>query len=126
VPVATFEELGPGDVLFIDSSHVSKTGSDVTWLYLSVLPRLRCGVRVHVHDIWLPHDYPREWVVRRGYYWNEQYLLQALLARNANVFRVRFGCNYANLRFPDLVTRALGFTTRVGFGGASFWFEIAS
>jgi hypothetical protein len=126
VPLATFQALGAGDVLFIDSSHVSKTGSDVNTLFLTVLPVLRPGVRVHVHDIWLPQDYPRDWVLRLGYHWNEQYLLQALLARNGGVFRVVFGCNYASLRFPDLVGKALGFPAGPGFGGASFWFEIAS
>jgi hypothetical protein len=126
IPVSTFQDLGEGDLLFIDSSHVSKTGSDVNWLVLTVLPQLRPGVRVHVHDIWLPQDYPRRWVVNLGYHWNEQYLLHALLARNSAVFRVRFGCNYANLRFPDLVKNGLGSTTRFGFGGASFWFDIVS
>lgn len=121
--MSTFTDLGDGDLLCIDSSHVSKTGSDVNWLYLTVLPQRRPGVRVHVHDIWLPQEYPREWVVRPGYPWNEQYLLHALLARNAGVFRVRFACNSANLRVPDLAKTALG---GPGFGGASFWFEIAS
>ena len=123
VPLSTFTDLNAGDLLFIDSSHVSKTGSDVNWLFLTVLPQLRPGVRVHVHDIWLPQDYPRDWVVGLGYHWNEQYVLQALLARNGGVFRVLFGSNYAILRFPDLVKHALG---GPGFGGASFWFEIAS
>ena len=121
--MSPFTAVHAGELLFIDASHVSKSGSDVIWLYLTVLPPLRPGVRVHVHDIWLPPYYPREWVFRLGYHWNEQYLLHALLARNGGVFRVRFGCNYANLRFPDLVKNAL---SGPGFGGASFWFEIAS
>lgn len=126
VPLDVFRDLEAGDILFIDSSHVSKTGSDVNMLFLTVLPQLRAGVRVHVHDIWLPQDYPRDWVVRLGYHWNEQYLLQALLSRNREVYRVLFGCHYASLRFPELVGKALGFPSGPGFGGASFWFEIAS
>ena len=126
VPLNVFRDLEAGDILFIDSSHVSKTGSDVNMLFLTVLPQLRAGVRVHVHDIWLPQDYPRDWVVRLGYHWNEQYLLQALLSRNREVYRVLFGCHYASLRFPELVGKALGLPSGPGFGGASFWFEIAS
>ena len=62
VPLSVFEALETGDVLFIDSSHVAKTGSDVNYLFFEVLPRLKKGVRIHVHDIFLPHDYPKQWV----------------------------------------------------------------
>lgn len=126
VPLSTFDALQAGDVLFIDSSHVSKTGSDVNMLLLTVLPRLRPGVRVHVHDIFLPQDYPRDWVLKLQYHWNEQYLLQALLARNSSVFRVLFGSHYAHLRFPRLVGAALGLPSGPGYGGGSFWFEVVS
>lgn len=56
VSLNVFADLEAGDVLFIDSSHVSKTGSDVNYLYFEVLPRLTAGVVVHIHDIFLPHD----------------------------------------------------------------------
>jgi predicted O-methyltransferase YrrM len=78
VPVAQFEELEPGDILFIDSTHVLKAGSDVVWLFLHVLPRLRPGVHVHVHDIFWPFEYPPEWLHERRD-WNELYLLRAML-----------------------------------------------
>jgi predicted O-methyltransferase YrrM len=73
-----FGGLGSGDVLFIDSSHVSKVGSDVNFLMLEVLPRLSSGVIVHVHDIFDSFEYPKEWVMN-GRAWNEAYLLRALL-----------------------------------------------
>ena len=76
---ASFSELNAGDILFIDSSHYVKTGSDVVYLFLEVLPRLTPGVVIHVHDIFLPYEYPREWVLNRDWDCNEQYLLQALL-----------------------------------------------
>ena len=57
-----FSQLGPGDVLFIDSSHTVKIGGDVNYLFLEVLPRLKPGVIVHVHDIFFPFDYRRDWV----------------------------------------------------------------
>lgn len=124
VPLECFAELEKGDVLFIDSSHVSKTGSDVNHLYFEVLPRLKPGVRVHVHDIFLPHDYPREWVIDERRSWNEQYVLRALLM-DSNAFKVTFGCRYAFHRYPDLVRAALALPGGRAFGGGSFWFERA-
>lgn len=117
VGAAVFSELEAGDVLFIDSSHVCKTGSDVTHLILNILPVLAPGVYVHIHDIFLPDDYPREWVVDENRCWNEQYLLQALLVDNPG-FEVVFGSSYAFLRLPDLVSSATGLPP---FGGGSFW-----
>src|SRR5262249_1946304 len=87
VELDVFAELEAGDVLFIDSSHVSKTGSDVNRIYFEIVPRLRPGVHVHVHDIFLPDDYPREWVLGENRSWNEQYLLRALLMYSTR-FRV--------------------------------------
>lgn len=74
-----FGPLRPGDMLSVDSSHRIRTGGDVPYLFLTVLPELPSGVLIHVHDVFLPFDYPEEWVVERRYGWNEQYLLQALL-----------------------------------------------
>ncbi len=119
---ALFEELQAGDLLFIDSSHVAKTGSDVNHLYFEVLPRLKPQVLVHVHDIFLPHDYPQAWAIDENRSWNEQYLLQALLMYSSG-FRVRFGCAYAFHRFPELVSRALALPGGRAFGGGSFWIE---
>jgi hypothetical protein len=85
VPLEEFASLRAGDLLFIDSSHVVRTGGDVTFLYLDVLPRLAPGVLVHVHDIQLPYDYPRVYADGESgprYFWTEQYLLQAFLAGN--------------------------------------------
>lgn len=121
VPLATFSELRRGDVLFIDSSHVAKTGSDVNYLYFEVLPRLAAGVRIHVHDIFLPHDYPPQWVLDENRSWNEQYVVRALLMYSS-AFRVEFGCSYAFHRFPDLVLDALASPQGHAFGGGSLWF----
>jgi predicted O-methyltransferase YrrM len=81
VPMERFTSLGPDDVLFIDSSHVAKVGSDVVHLVTSVLPRLRTGVRVHFHDVFWPFEYPEAWI-REGRAWNEDYLLKAFLQFN--------------------------------------------
>jgi predicted O-methyltransferase YrrM len=82
VPLETFASLGENDVLFIDSSHVSKIGSDVNRLYLDVLPVLAPGVLIHIHDVAGNLEYPREWF-DEGRAWNEQYLLRAFLMHNA-------------------------------------------
>lgn len=80
-----FEELEPNDLLFLDGSHRIFTNSDVTVFFLEVLPRLKPGVLVHVHDVFLPADYPPAWNMR-GY--SEQYLLGAMLLCGAPPFRV--------------------------------------
>ena len=121
-PLDVFTSLGPGDVLFIDSSHVAKTGSDVNFLVFEVLPRLRPGVRVHFHDVFLPLDYPWDWVVEENRSWNEQYVVRALLLFS-DAFRVVFGSSYAHARFPDLVGRALALPAGRSFGGGSLWIE---
>jgi predicted O-methyltransferase YrrM len=80
--LSLFETLRADDILFIDSSHVVSVGSDVVREYLQILPRLKPGVLVHVHDIFLPSDYPRHAVLENLWFWSEQYLLQAFLSFN--------------------------------------------
>jgi hypothetical protein len=82
IPVSYFESLKDGDILFIDSSHVSKVGSDVNYLFFEIIPRLNKGVLVHIHDIFLPEEYPKKWVIDEGRHWNEQYLVRAFLQFN--------------------------------------------
>ncbi|HWE34665.1 MAG TPA: class I SAM-dependent methyltransferase [Solirubrobacteraceae bacterium] len=79
---AEFGALRENDVLFIDSSHTVRVGGDVVHLLCEAVPRLAPGVLVHVHDIYLPYEYPREWFEQLRWYWAEQYLLQALLVGN--------------------------------------------
>jgi hypothetical protein len=120
LPMDMFGSLQAGDILFIDSSHVSKTGSDVNYLMLEVLPRLEPGVFIHIHDIFLPNEYKEEWVLEEGRSWNEQYLVQALLIHSSG-FEVVFGSNYAFLRFPEKVRDALALPGGQAFGGGSLW-----
>lgn len=117
VPLSAFEQLRDGDILFIDSSHVSKTGSDVNYIAFEILPRLRAGVTIHFHDIFFPQDYPADWVLDDGRSWNEQYLLRALLMYSTT-FEVLFGSAYAYYSFPELLARTLG---QPAFGGGSLW-----
>lgn len=82
VDLAVFDRLEAGDVLFIDSTHVVKTDSDVVHHVTRVLPRLKPGVLVHFHDIFYPFEYPERWVVENNQSWNELYYLQAFLTNN--------------------------------------------
>ena len=80
-PLEMFASLVSDDVLFIDSTHVLKLGSDVNYLFFQILPRLARGVYIHFHDIFYPFEYPIEWV-EAGFGWNETYLLRAFLEFN--------------------------------------------
>jgi len=120
VPLVEFEKLEPGDILFIDSSHVAKTGSDVNFLYFNVVPILKAGVHIHIHDIFLPNEYPETWVLNDNRSWNEQYLVRALLMYST-ALRVDFGCSYAFITFPHLVQKALALPSGRALGGGSLW-----
>jgi hypothetical protein len=84
VDLELFRSLEKNDILFIDSSHIVGIGSDVVREYLEILPQLRSGVLVHIHDIFLPSDYPRESVLNDLWFWSEQYLLHAFLSFNSS------------------------------------------
>ena len=120
IPLERFAELGDRDILFIDSSHMLKLDSDVQYLYLEVLPRLRPGVVVHAHDIFLPAEYPRAWVMENHWFWNEQYLLQAFLAFN-DAFEVLWAGSFMHLRHPaELADAFPSYDPRTRWPG-SFW-----
>jgi len=113
-----FSQLESGDILFIDSSHTVKIGGDVNYLFLEVLPRLRPGVIVHVHDIFLPFDYRRDWVMEEFRFWTEQYLLQAFLSFNSE-FEVLMANSYLAHRYMKELKAT--FANSPWWGGGSFW-----
>jgi hypothetical protein len=82
VSLEIFDELGESDILFVDSSHVMKSQSDVNFELFEILPRLKSGVVVHFHDVFWPFEYPIDWMQSRGYSWNELYGLRAFLMYN--------------------------------------------
>jgi hypothetical protein len=87
VNLAIFSDLTEGDIVFVDSSHVCKIGSDVNYILFHVMPALNPGVLVHFHDICYPFEYPKEWVYQ-GRAWTEAYLLRAFLQYN-NAFTIQ-------------------------------------
>jgi hypothetical protein len=121
LPLTFFaESLADGDILFIDSTHTVKAGSDCVYLYLKALAAIRARVYVHAHDIFLPEALPQRWLLDLNLYWNEQYLLQALLTGNPG-YRVRFGSHYHALHNRDLLDRMMA--GKAGSDGGSLWFE---
>jgi hypothetical protein len=121
VELSLFEQLQANDILFIDTSHVVKTGGDVNYLYLEVLPRLQAGVIVHVHDIFLPEDYPLWWITERTLFWNEQYLLQAFLTQNTD-FQTLFANNYMRLNHLEQVKKIFPACPNYDYA-QSFWVQ---
>jgi predicted O-methyltransferase YrrM len=122
LPLARFGELERGDVLFVDTSHTVKHGSEVNWLVLEVLPRLAPGVVVHFHDVFLPYAYPRKWLVDEMML-AEQYLIQAFLTGNRD-WRVLVAAHALARAEPDRLARtfpSLGRTPSAGPG--AFWLE---
>lgn len=118
VDLSIFDRLQPGDVLFVDSSHVSKTGSDVNTIVFDVIPRLPAGVHIHFHDIFLPFDYPMGWVLDDARSWNEQYIVRALLMFAGAALQVEFGSAFALSALPDLPASLTG---NAPASGGSLW-----
>ena len=117
VPLSIFDQLEAQDLLFIDSSHVAKIGSDVTLILLRILPRLKRGVLVHFHDIFYPCSYPAVWI-REGRAWNESLFLRAFLVGNTQFQFVAFN-SYARYLFPDVFRERL--PAFLDNAGCSLW-----
>ena len=100
VPLGLFLDLEEDDILFIDSSHVSKTGSDVNHLLFNVLPVLKKGVLIHFHDIFFPFEYPSEWVVDQQRGWNEAYLVRSFLQFN-DTFSIALFTSFLENKFRN-------------------------
>jgi len=92
-PLHIFSNMEAGDLLFIDSSHVIRPQGDVLHEYLVIMPLLKRGVYVHVHDIFTPKDYLNKWVVEDVKFWNEQYILEAMIS-NSSRYKVIAALNY--------------------------------
>lgn len=117
-----FEALEPGDMLFIDSSHVAKIGSDVCHEMFTILPRLAPGVAIHFHDIFYPFEYPEDWFFQLKRSWNEAYLVRALLADSRRYRILLFG-DFLHRFHQRLMAQCLPNSVK-GTGG-SLWIETA-
>jgi predicted O-methyltransferase YrrM len=122
VPLEVYTELRSNDILFIDSSHVAKVGSDVVFLLTEILPILRKGVIIHIHDIYWPFEYPEDWVIS-GTAWNEAYLLKAFLQFNDS-FKILLFNSYLAIHCQKLMKDCLPLF--LPDGGSSLWLRKAS
>lgn len=99
-PLKTFKTLQENDILLIDNSHVSKTGSDVNYLMTDILPQLNKGVIVHIHDVFYPFEYPEEWLLVNKLNWNEIYLVHSFLLFNT-VYKIIFFSDFIQQKYRD-------------------------
>lgn len=125
IDLVIFDILEEGDILFIDNSHRVFMNSDVTTVFLDIIPRLKKGVIVQIHDILLPFDYPQEWANR---FYSEQYMLANLLLFGCNSIEILFPCFYVSQ--TDFFKNTLdhfwenNYFDGVEKHGSSFWFRI--
>jgi len=112
-----FEKLEADDILFLDSSHVAKTNSDVNHFFFNILPILNSGVIIHIHDIFYPFEYLKEWLYE-GRSWNEAYLLRSFLQYN-DAFEIIFFNSYLHTFHADKLTKYLPICTQSP--GSNFW-----
>ncbi len=119
------DQLAANDILFIDSSHVSKAGSDVNHILFELLPRLRPGVLVHFHDVPYPFEYPKQWF-KLGLSWNEPYVLRAFLQYNTQ-FPVRFWNDFMMTFHSEAIQKLMPLCSEAPtFGvGGSLWLQRA-
>jgi len=120
VDVDVFMEMKKNDILFIDNTHVCKTGSDVNYLILEILPILNPGVIIHFHDIYLPYEYPKSWLIDKKLFWNEQYLLNAFMMFN-NSFEVMLTNFLIGRKHVGKFKNAFPCIANYAEGGGSFW-----
>lgn len=116
-----FCDLEANDILFVDSSHIIRPQGDVLFEYLEILPILKRGVLVHIHDIFTPKDYLDEWVLEDMKLWNEQYLVEAFMTFN-NEYRIIGALNYLKHHyFKDLSAKCPILANEIDEEPCSFW-----
>ncbi|HJZ13300.1 MAG TPA: class I SAM-dependent methyltransferase, partial [Acidobacteriota bacterium] len=126
VDLDLFQRLHPGDILFVDGSHRCFMNSDVTVFFLDVLPRIQPGVVIGIHDIFIPDDYPAEWIMR---YYNEQYVLSSYLLGARQGIDVLWAAYYQckrleNKPYIEKAAQISGCPLDL-FHGCGFWFTRA-
>jgi len=123
VPLDFFGSMEPGDILFIDSSHVVKYDSDTVYELLEILPRLRPGVLVHLHDIFLPYEYPWDWLAQSKFFWAEQYMLDALLRGNPR-YRLFLPLHQVYRERRDQLEALFPMLSAAGQRPSAYWIEV--
>jgi predicted O-methyltransferase YrrM len=119
IPLSTFKILKENDILFIDSTHVSKAGSDVNYYLFDIFPVLESGVYIHIHDVFYPFEYPKQWLYE-GRAWNEIYLLRAFLSYNTQ-FKIIYFNNYMGVKHSQTISEKLPLYMKNT--GGSIWLQ---
>jgi len=122
VPLEVFHTLSANDILFVDSSHVVKTGSDVAYILFDILPELRPGVIIHFHDIFWPFQYPERWILEEGWMWNEAYFLRSFLQYNTT-FKIIYFNSFIEERHPGILREKMPLCLESP--GSSLWLQKA-
>jgi hypothetical protein len=117
-----FQTLESNDILFVDSSHVFKQGSDVEYEFMKIYPTLKKSVLVHIHDIFIPFDYPFIWNQKYFHFWNEQYFLETFLLCNS-CFQTIAGLCMLNHHKPDVFLNHIRGYQSDNYSG-SFWMQV--
>lgn len=120
VDISIFQGLAENDILFIDSTHVCKVGSDVNDIFFRILPSLRSGVYIHLHDIFFPFEYPKHWLISHGRYWNEIYLLRSFLQYNS-AFKIMLMNTFLSKNYTSLIRSNLPLCLKNT--GGSIWLK---
>ena len=115
IDLDTFKSLKANDILFFDSTHVSKINSDVNHIFFKILPIVPSGVYIHFHDIFFPFEYPREWVYA-GRAWNEAYILKAFLQHNDR-YQIVFMNTFLKNFHEDVIRQKMPLWLKNGGGG---------
>lgn len=119
VDLSIFDSLSANDILFLDTSHIVKTGSDVNFWLFNILPRLKSGVIIHIHDIFWPFEYPREWIQQQKCY-TELYLIRAFLMNNA-AYEIKLFNHFIQYSKQDRITSTLPILN--SSNGGSLWIQ---
>jgi len=123
VDLALFDQLEAGDILFVDSSHVIRPWGDVLREFHEIVPRLKPGVLIQVHDVFTPRDYPESWLRDQRRLWNEQYLLESFLAFNHD-YEILCAANWLKHHHFDAFARACPMIGRFPDNEpGAFWFR---
>lgn len=111
VDTQIFAQLEENDILFIDTSHVVKTGSELNYLVFHIFPLLKKGVKIHIHDIFFPFEYPREWVIDQKRGWNEAYFIRAFLMYNKE-FKIIAFSSFLEFHYREILQKHFPLTLK--------------
>ena len=110
VDIKIFNDLNKNDILFIDSSHVIKPQGDIIKIFLEILPKLKTGVIIHIHDIFSPRDYPENWLKVENRFFNEQYLLEGILGHSSR-YEIMLSLNLLKNDYYNEIKKVCPFLT---------------